>query len=134
MTAVKILQRTNKDADFYQLLGPFLANRAVEREIGYKVYDDPEKVWLIARELSNVQGFCYLLEKKKDSYQVGSCYVVEEYRQLGIFKTLLDKATEGLSGKIQLTTRNPVLAKVLVDKDFIPGKNKGSFIEYTKEA
>ncbi len=130
---MKILRRTNKDADFYQLLGPFLANRTVEREIGYKIYDDPEKVWLIARELNNVQGFCYLLEKKKGSYQVGSCYVVEEYRQLGIFKTLLDKATNGLSGKIQLTTKNPVLAKVLVDRGFTPGKNRGSFTEYMKE-
>lgn len=130
---MKVLRRTNKDADFYQLLGPFLANRAVEREIGYKIYDDPEKVWLIARELNSVQGFCYLLEKKKDSYQVGSCYVVEKYRQLGIFKTLLDKATKELSGKIQLTTKNPVLAKVLVDKGFAPGKDRGSFTEYVKE-
>jgi len=131
---VKIERLTNKDKKFYPTMGPFLARRGVEKEIGYPIYDDPDKVWLIARELSNVQGFCYLLEKKKGIYQVGSCYVVEEYRQMGIFKTLLDEAMRGLSGKVQLTTRNPVLSKVLVDKGFSPGKSRGSFTEYIREA
>lgn len=130
---IRIIRRTNKDKDFYTLMGPFLARREIEKEIGYKIYDDDEKVWLIAKEGKEVQGFCYLLEKPKGKYQIGSCYVVAEYRCKGIFKDLLNEALKGLKGTVIMTTKNKYLREVLLDNGFIPAKERGSYTEYVKE-
>jgi hypothetical protein len=129
---VKIVKRTNQDKDFYTLLGPFLAKRNIEKEIGYKIYDDDEKVWFIAIEMRKIIGFCYL-QKKANHYQIGSCYVVEEYRQKGIFRELFTEATKGIQGNVTLTTKNENLRKMLIEEGFEAKNQRGGFTEYAKE-
>lgn len=124
---------TNKDERFYPLMGPFLANREVEKEIGYKLYDDDDKEWFVALEGNKVIGFCYRQKKSKGNYQIGSCYVVKEHRDKGVVKRLLNKAMDGLSGNVQLTTKSPVLQKVLVKAGFVELGRRGSFIRYGRQ-
>ena len=38
---------TNKDADFYNIMGPFFGSREVQRKTGDRFYDDDRKVWYI---------------------------------------------------------------------------------------
>ena len=130
---MKIIRRTNQDKDFYALIGPFLARRDVEREIGYKIYDDDDKVWLIAIDSERIVGFCYLWEKAKHRYQIGSCYVTEDHRQKGVFRKLLTNATKNIKGSATLTTKNENLRKMLIKDGFVVKKTKGSFVEYVKE-
>ncbi len=131
---VKVTRMTNKDKGFYSLLGPYLARRSVEKELGYRIYDDDEKTWFIAKETNDVQGFCYLAEKSDGKYQVGSCYVVHEYRKKGIFGKLIDAAVMAAGeGLVFVTTNSKVMQDILVAKGFEPAKQKGSFVEYMKE-
>jgi len=130
---MKIIRLTNQDKSFYSTLGPFLARRDVEREIGYKIYDDDGKVWITALELKKVVGFCYLWEKTKAHYQIGSCYVVEKYRQQGVFRQLFNSAIKDIKGVVTMTTKNKYLMEMIADEGFMESKKRGSFTEYAKE-
>jgi len=129
---MKILRMTNKDKGFYATLGPFLARRDVEREIGYQIYDDDGKDWLIAVEMKKVVGFCYLWKKPKH-YQIGSCYVIENYRQRGIFRDLLAEATKSIIGVVTLITNSKIIKELLEKEGFAVKKEGGGFVEYSKE-
>jgi GNAT superfamily N-acetyltransferase len=130
---MKIIRLTNKDKNFYSTLGQFLARRDVDNEIGYRIYDDDGKVWIIALEMKKAVGFCYLWQKTKSHYQIGSCYVVERYRQKGIFRKLFNNAIKDIKGVVTMTTKNKYLIEMLTNEGFLEGKQRGSFIEYVKE-
>ncbi len=130
---MKIFQMDNKDKGFYTTMGPFLARREIEKEIGYKIYDDDGKVWFTVIDGKKTIGFCYRFEKSKGNYQVGSCYVVEEERNNGIFKQLLNEATKDIHGTVTLTTKNKYLTAMLINEGFNVEKAKGSFVEFRKE-
>lgn len=129
---MKIIRLTNLDKNFYVTLGPFIARRYVEKELGYPIYDDDGKIWIIGLDGKKVLGFCYLLEKIKGSYQIGSCYVVEGYRHIGVFRNLLTEAMSGVVGAITVTTKNEYLRELLTGEGFVAGKTKGSFTEYIR--
>ena len=130
---MKILRITNQDKNFYTLLGPFLARRDIEKEIGYQIYDDDGKVWLVAIKGKEVVGFCYIAEKKKQHYQLGSYYVIKGHRHKGIFRSLFNSAIEGVKGIVTLTTKNDYVGELLIEEGFAEIRNRGSFTEYSKE-
>lgn len=130
---MKIVRLTNTEQRFYLLLGPFLARREIEKEIGYKLYDDDDKEWFVALDDDIVMGFCYRQEKPKGSYQIGSCYVVEKHRRRGVLKNLLAEATRNITGDIYLTTRNLVLQQMLLSKGFDELSKRGSFTRYGRQ-
>jgi predicted acetyltransferase len=130
---MKIVRRTNADKDFYVLLGPFLSNRQVEREIGYRIYDDEGKIWFIALDGYTVAGFCYVHEKAASQYHFGSCYVVNEYRRKGIFRNLLKEAIRDIVGTVHLTTNNEAMAALIQKEGFKRVGVKGSFNKFSKE-
>ena len=132
-TDMVIVRMTNKDLGFYTTLGPFLARRDIEKELGYKIYDDDGKTWLIALDASKVIGFCYIQEIASASYQIGSCYVVPEYRSQGVFKTLLAEAVKGIKGNVSLITRNEALIAMLQRNGFAVTGSRGSFTQLGKE-
>jgi len=130
---MKIKRLTNQDKNFYATLGPFLARRDVEKELGYPIYDDDSKVWLIAFDGKKVLGFCYLQEKSKSHYQIGSCYVIEGHRHMGLFRKLFIEAMDGVIGSIVLVTKDEYLRELLVEEGFLASRTRGSFTEYIKE-
>jgi hypothetical protein len=48
---------TNQDADFYLLIGPFLARRQVVKAVGGPIWDDDGKRWIVAIDGDAVVGF-----------------------------------------------------------------------------
>lgn len=127
---VNIICITNKDQCFYSMMGPFLARREVEKEIGYQIYDDDDKEWFIALDDCAIVGFCYRHEKPKGAYQIGSCYIVKEHRHKGIFQKLIEEATTGITGNVFLTTNNPVMQEILLKNGFAELGQRGSFTRY----
>ena len=124
---------SNRDKDFYMLMGPFLANRKVETEIGYPIYDDDNKVWFLAFEGDEVIGFCYLQETRNGKYQIGSCYVTEQSRGQGVFQGLLNEALSRARGIVELTTNKEHVANTLVPLGFSATSTRGSYTVYRKE-
>lgn len=64
--ATTLITRTNADADFYVLLGPFLANREVHKALGGVPWDDDDKTWIIALDDDKrVVGFAAVARRGK---------------------------------------------------------------------
>jgi hypothetical protein len=71
---------TNRDPGFYPLLGPYLSNRAVVRQVGGPIWDDPDKVWLVAGRRGSVRGFVAVA--RRGHTWVESLYCTEGYEHL----------------------------------------------------
>lgn len=89
-SGVQILRRQRTDADYYELLGPFLARREVAEGTGAPLWDEADRTWFVARIEDRVVGF---VAAKLD----GSCailcsaYVVPG-TQLDAWDAMLDAA------------------------------------------
>lgn len=88
---------TNADPQFYAVMGPFLSKREIVKELGFSVWDDDGKAWIVARVDGAVAGFCGVLVGKGIA-QVTSFYVLPAYRKQGIGAGLLQDALEYAAG------------------------------------
>jgi len=90
---LEIVTMTNTYPDFYRLIGPFLARRAIAKEIGapYEPFwDDDGKLWFVALHQGKVAGFATLLPKGQAVLFV-EAYVLPAYRNQGLHARLIDE-------------------------------------------
>lgn len=83
------------EAKFYGKIGHYFASRAVRKELGgYPMNNEPDWPWLIAIEKQRfeVVGFV-CIEPFDDYFMIHDCYVNEDYRGKGIFKTMINKVS-----------------------------------------
>lgn len=98
-TALEILRRTRTDADFYTLLGPFLARREVVAAVGGPVWDDDGKTWFIARQGGAVVGFLGATVAGSGVATLASSYVVPTADAAPVWDALLADARAALHGR-----------------------------------
>lgn len=82
-----ILEMTNKDPQFYPLMGPFLARRNIVRELGFPLWDEDDKTWFICLVDGQVAGFCAFRKDKKAIHLV-SAYTLPAHRRHGVYSQL----------------------------------------------
>ncbi|MFR9753857.1 hypothetical protein ACL02S_22850 [Nocardia sp. 004] len=73
---------TNTDPEFYPTLGPYLANRAVTKQLGDTPHDDPGKTWIVAHHHNTVAGFIVHFVKRDGTVHTESCYVAPDHDDL----------------------------------------------------
>lgn len=79
---------TNQDKNFYSYMGPFFGSRKVAKELGMPLWDD-DNIWIIAFNHDKVIGFCSFIKHKSQSKAtLKSAYVLEEYRNKGVYDRL----------------------------------------------
>jgi GNAT superfamily N-acetyltransferase len=88
----------NTSAAFYNLIGPFLARRSIEKEVGGRMYDDDGKTWFLATINAKVVGFCAGIPRRQDVHFV-SAYVLPDYRGKGVYRKLCDARDAFFAGK-----------------------------------
>lgn len=81
----------NTHPAFYRLMGPYLSRREIVEELGFQVWDEDAKTWIIAHEEFSVKGFLSL-KKQGIFWSINSVYVLPDYRALGIGLNLLSQA------------------------------------------
>jgi len=70
----------NTDPTFYATMGPYLSRREVVAELGTPVWDEDDKVWLVAHTTDNdVYGFVSV-QPNGDQFSVKSLYVMPDSR------------------------------------------------------
>ena len=121
---IKILKNT--DYEFYKLLGPFLARRSIEKEIGSKIYDDDNKIWFVAKKDKDVIGFAAVIKNN-----VCSSYILPQYRKIGIFTKILLYIINNY--KKLKTVANQNSYKIFLKNGFIVKRKKGSFYVMERE-
>jgi ribosomal protein S18 acetylase RimI-like enzyme len=92
---------TNQDADFYQMLGPFLSRRGIVKEIGGPVWDDDDRMWSIYERDGHIIGFCGF----KPGH-IGPVYVLPDERGEGFGKAVMLHALTQISGKVKVIAIN----------------------------
>ncbi len=84
---IRITKMTNESAGFYELIGPFLGSRDVHRDLGGPLFDDPGKIWFVARRGRRLVGFCALAEEGSHAV-LKSAYVLPDERGQQIYDAL----------------------------------------------
>lgn len=87
--AINIISTINTDSNFYQLLGPFLAQRSIAKELGGPLWDDSDLRWFIALDHNQVVGFC-ALRVGGGAAEFKHAYVLPTHRKIGVYKLLFE--------------------------------------------
>lgn len=73
----------------WETIGPWLGNRAIEKEIGYPVYNDPETMWAV------IPGKGFVTYRERG--HIDALYVEPEFRCEGVGAVLVNMALTALS-------------------------------------
>jgi GNAT superfamily N-acetyltransferase len=126
----QIVTLTNEHPDFYPMLGPFLARRAIAQEMGGPLWDDDGMQWFVALSPEGkVLGFA-ALRQKAGRIEFDSAFVLPAWRGQGIYRQLLEArfaACPAGATLRALTTSKSVDA--LVRRGFTIRRYRGQYAE-----
>lgn len=130
---------TNEDEDFYMLIGPFLSRRSIVKEIGGPIWDDDGMYWYVALSSEHeVLGFAATREKRGNKQSIinelDNAYVLPEYREQGIYASLLDaRIAMCLDGSLMRAVVNVNSREQFFKRGFTVHRHRGkSFVEVEK--
>ena len=91
----------NTCVGFYQYMGPHLSRRDIVKELGFPVWDDDGKHWIIGfvnnESIHNLVGF--VAWKQKDGVvTLNSAWVRPDYRRHGVYTQLADERMNMIKG------------------------------------
>jgi ribosomal protein S18 acetylase RimI-like enzyme len=96
MGILKVTRITNKDDNFYPLLGPFLSRRDIVSELGSPVWDDEGKEWFVVKRGRKVAGFAAVRTVGKHVSLV-SAYVIPAFRGQGLYRELIEARLDAIN-------------------------------------
>lgn len=124
---------TNRDRSFYPTLGPYLARRAIVKELGGRLWDDDTKTWYVALNGRHVAGFC---AARDDSSRVvlQSAYVLPDYRRQGVYRRLFNARMADFADRTCRAVATEASLPVLLAAGFTPVRARGRFTEVIRNA
>ena len=82
---MNVLSIDGTDRKFYSILGPFLGDREIIKELGSPIYAENEKRWFVAMDENQmVMGFVGLKPMVNNKMALSSFYVIPQNRNQGI--------------------------------------------------
>lgn len=120
-----IKEMTEKEYNFFFLMGKFFASRKFIKEMDCQLYSNEDMLWYIYfNKEAKICGFASLEDNEKYS-MLDNFLVLEEYRNKGIGKEILDHIVNDVMEKdIRLISRNPIAIKMFKERGFeITGHN-----------
>ena len=128
---IQLRRMSNRDRDFYPLLGPFLARRGVEAELGGRVWDDDDRVWYVALDRGRAVGFCAARQARTHAVW-STAYVVPERRREGIYTSLWRMRESEFPGPVRATCTLASFGMFLRN-GFVQHRRKGRFVEVRRD-
>ena len=129
----RVIHITRDDPSFYTLLGPLFGSRAVARELGSPLWDDPGKEWLVAMHGRQVIGVCAWLPGARGT-RLLSAYVLPEFRCQGVYAALFSERLR-LVGDVCLTaTVTPASLGTFVRYGFEVAGRKGRYTHVSRKS
>jgi hypothetical protein len=108
---VKIKSMTNKDADFYPTMGPFLSRRDIVASVGGPVWDEDDKAWFVAFQDQDLVGFgAVIIRGKKAVFCSDYVSKAFESSKTSAMKKLINARLKYCTGKADIAT-NTVISK-----------------------
>lgn len=131
---ISIAHVSRKDAEFYSLLGPFFGSRQAARELGMPIYDDDNRLWVVAIAEGQPVG-CASLEVRGRKGLLKSAWVRPEYRGRGIYTALVEERLQ-LAADSQLAelvaTCTDAGARMLARYGFQESGRRGKYLVMSK--
>lgn len=119
---------TNRDPDFYPLIGPFLARRTVVKELGGHVWDDDDKTWWVALRDRAVVGFAAARDDgRRVTFQ--SAYVLPGNRRQGVYRELFLARMREYSGRPVRAVCTASSLPTFLGHGFTPIRDRGRYVE-----
>jgi hypothetical protein len=93
---ISIKEMSRKDKNFYQHFGPVFGSREIAKQVGVHPYDDHDKTWVAAFDGPSLVGWMSVRGRL-----VSDCFVLEQYRNKGLFASLLTHAVKAHGGRLR---------------------------------
>lgn len=87
---ITLVEVARDDPEFYRLLGPFFGSRQAARELGMPIWDDDNRLWMVALVAGRPVG-CASLEVKGRRGELKSAWVRPEFRGMGIYAAMVEE-------------------------------------------
>jgi len=130
-----ILKLKNTDLDFYPLMGPFLSQRSIVKELGAPIWDDAGKRWYVAMIDGSVVGFAAVfISVKQSKLTFCSAYVLKANRCQGIYSELLTARLADWKTETLRTVATEHARSALDRYGFVFAKARGRFWEMERPA
>lgn len=127
MYKVKIYKDKYNKEDFYSVMGKYFAERRYRKELPYIINDDRMEWYLVYNDSKLVGFSSTLVDKNKILF--GNMYVLEEYREKGVWSFMADYLIEQYKDNtIQVTTNIDRLIVAWKERGFSNVGNRGSYI------
>lgn len=96
---------TNTDPEFYPTLGPYLANRAVNKQLGDTPHDDPGKTWIVAHHNTGIAGFIVYYATKDGTVHTESCFTAPDHDDLrpALVQAVIDVVDDAVDDDVPIT-------------------------------
>lgn len=86
---------------FYQIMGPFFGSRQMAKEVGIQPFDDDGKIWFVSMIGDKSIGVASL-----NGRVVSDCWVLPDYRNNGVFSSLLDSIVRNTGENLKANCTN----------------------------
>jgi len=126
MGDIAIKRITNKDKDFYNIMGPMLSKRQIVKELGNNVWDDDGKIWYVAMINKKVCGFVAALEQSKNVLFC-SDYILPEYRGQGIYELLFAARLSDFKNSVITSTITDASMRTYLSNGFVETGTRGKY-------
>jgi hypothetical protein len=124
--AVEIRILSDDDPDFYRFVGPFLGSRAITKELGGPVWNDPGKLWFVALDRRQPIGICASVREGK-RVRLCSDYVIPSRRGEGVYRDLFAARLRALSGEPMIATATDASIGTFLKNGFRAKAKRGRF-------
>jgi GNAT superfamily N-acetyltransferase len=84
---LNIVVLTNKDVNFYNLLGRYLSRKDIFKELSSNVWDEDGKIWFVVFENKTIVGFAGIIKNK--FILLDPIYILPNYRKQGLGSELM---------------------------------------------
>lgn len=124
---------TNADPDFYRLLGPYLSRREIVAELGYPVWDEDGKTWLVDVTRGRVRGFVAYRTAEGKAI-LTSDYVLPDYRLRGVYRSLFAERMRLLDGVALTATVTKSAAAIYCAHGFVESRAYKNYTVFRRPA
>ena len=132
MGDILLRQMSNRDKDFYKIMGPFLSRREIVAELGNSVWDDDGKDWFVAIDKGAVLGFVAAV-LAHGKVQFCSDYVLPEHRNSGVYDRIFEARLAAYPSEEIAATVTPMSLPCYEAHGFIKTGMRGKYIVVKRE-
>lgn len=133
MEMSKVLKLDNSNPDFYVIMGKYLSRRDIVKEIGGNVWDDDGKVWFIALNGDEVQGWVAVTVNKSVATYC-SDYVLQAHRGSDIEGILFDARDKEYNHLEVRATVSTTALKPYLSRGFCEIRTNGQYTVIERKA